>query len=498
MTLISRVLGFIRDMMIARIFGVDIATDAFFVAFKLPNFLRRLFAEGAFAHAFVPILTDYRQRHDDLGLKTFIDKAAGGLALLFMLAALLGIAAAPLLVWLLAPGFAGQGAQHDLATAMLRIMCPYLVFIALVAFAGSVLNVYRRFAIPAITPAILNITMIVAATQLAPLLAEPIIALAWGVLLAGVLQLLLQVPALLRLRLMPRLRVDVHDASVKRARKLLLPTLFSASITQINLLLDTMIASFLAVGSVSWLYYSERLVEFPIGILGFALATVSLPNLAKHHAADDAAAFSAALTWGLRLGLLTGLPAMVGLVALAEPILSTLFQDQAFTADDVRQAGRSLKAYALGLPAYILLKVLTPGFTARQDVATPLRYGIYAMLVSVALNVLAWPFAHAGLALATSLGALFNIALLLRKLACDGVLQADGWPLFVVRVMLACIAMYASLYVAVDIDAWPDWDSGTRIINLLKGILLAAAVYGAALALTGFRLRQPSLGARPD
>ena len=493
MTLISRLLGFVRDMLIARIFGVDMATDAFFVAFKLPNFLRRLFSEGAFAQALVPMLTDYQHQQDSLGLKSFIDKSAGALALLLVFITLLGIMAAPILIAVLAPGFVGQVAQQQLATELLRIMLPYLAFIALVAFAGSLLNAHRHFAIPAITPALLNIIMIVAATQLAPFLKEPITALAWGVLIAGVLQLCLQIPILVRLRLLPKPRIDMADAQVKRLGRLLLPSLFSASITQINLLLDTLVASFLAVGSVSWLYYSERLVEFPIGILGLALTTVILPHLATQHSADEQEAFSASLAWGLRIALLTGVPATVGLSVLAEPILITLFYGDAFTVEDVSQAAFSLKAYALGLPAYILLKVLVPGFSARQDVNTPLRYGLYAMLVSLLLNSLAWPFAHAGLALATSLGALFNVLLLLTKLVRDGLLPRPGWSLFMLRVVLASGVMYAVLWHGMEPTAWFNWATSTRVFYLLLWVVVGMLVYGGVLAVSGLRLaRNPA------
>jgi len=490
MTLISRILGFVRDMLIARIFGVDLATDAFFVAFKIPNFLRRLFAEGAFAHAFVPVLAGYQEQGGKVALKQFVDKTAGTLAFILMLMMLVGIAAAPLLIRLLAPGFVWQGTQHELAVLMLQITFPYLVFIALVAFAGSILNAHGQYVVPAVTPAFLNICMIIAAIQLAPLMTQPVTALAWGVFAAGIVQMLFQIPALMRLGLMPRLRLDFHDSGVKRVINQMLPAIFSVSVMQINLLLDTLIASFLAVGSVSWLYYSDRLVEFPLGILGLALGTVILPHLAKYHAAEDPVSFSNSLDWGLRLVLLAGLPATIGLMVLAEPVLSTLFQYNEFSVDDVHFAAQSLRAYAIGLPACILIKVLVPGFTARQDMKTPVRYGMYAMLVSLALNVLAVPLAHAGLALATSLGAVFNALLLLKKLAKDRVFKpANGWKLFFMRVMLASLAMLASLYYLVDAQWWMLWSSGERVINLLKWIMIGVAVYAGVLVLTGLRLR---------
>jgi len=366
-----------------------------------------------------------------------------------------------------------------------------LFFIALVAFAGGILNAHGQFAIPALTPVFLNICMIAAAIWLAPLMDEPVTALAWGVFAAGIVQLLFQLPALMRLGLMPRLRLGFDDAGVKRIISLMLPAIFSVSVTQINLLLDTLIASFLTVGSVSWLYYSDRLVEFPLGILGLALGTVILPNLAKSHAAEDTAAFSNALDWGLRLVVLVGLPATIGLVLLAEPMLSTLFQYNEFGVSDVHFAGQSLKAYSLGLLGFILIKVLVPGFTSRGDMKTPVRYGVYAMIVSLGLNlVLVFPLAHAGLALATSLGAFFNAVLLLIKLHKDKVYHpADGWWLFFVRVSLAGGVMAAGLYYFVDAAWWNDWSSTVRVINLVKWIGLGLVIYTAILLLTGLRLK---------
>ncbi|MDD5272418.1 MAG: murein biosynthesis integral membrane protein MurJ [Methylovulum sp.] len=494
LTLMSRLLGFVRDMLIARLFGVDLATDAFFVAFKIPNFLRRLFTEGAFAHAFIPVLADYQAQNDPAAVRQFIGKAAGMWAFMLLVLTLIGVVAAPLLILVLAPGFDWQGPQHELAVLMLQITFPYLLFIALVAFAGGILNAYHQFVIPALTPALLNVSMIAAAIWLAPYLDEPVMALAWGVLIAGIAQLALQIPALLRLGLLPRLRLDFQDTGVKRLFKRIVPAIFSVSVTQINLLLDTLIASFLTVGSVSWLYYSDRLVEFPQGLLGLALGTVILPQLAKHHAQADPQAFSNALDWGLRLVLLTGIPATIGLILLSEPMLVTMFQYEEFTHADVLLAGQSLKAYALGLLGFLMIKVLVPGFTARQDLTTPLRYGGYAMAVSLAGNVLAIPLAHAGLALATSLGAIINALLLLYKLRQERVYQAAaGWWPFLVRIGLASAAMAASLYYGVDADDWQQWRTAARIVNLLKFILLGMGVYGAVLLMTGLRLRHLSV-----
>ncbi|MGR8980388.1 MAG: murein biosynthesis integral membrane protein MurJ [Gammaproteobacteria bacterium] len=489
LTLVSRLLGFIRDMLIARIFGVDLATDAFFVAFKIPNFLRRLFAEGAFAHAFVPALSVYKEQGENASLKSFVDKTAGSLVLILMSITLVGVIAAPVLILLLAPGFIREGAQYELAVRLLEITFPYLLFISLAGFAGAILNACGKFVVPALTPVFLNLVMIAAAIWLAPLMREPVEALAWGVFAAGIVQLLFQVPPLLRLGLLPAFKWDFKDPVVTKIMRLMFPALFSASVTQINLLLDTLIASFLTIGSVSWLYYSDRLVEFPLGIFGVAVATVILPHLAKHHAAAEAEAFSSALDWGLRLVLIIGLPATAGLILLAEPLLSTLFQYNEFRVSDVHFAGLSLRAYSIGLLGYILTKVLVPGFTSRQDVKTPLRYGIYSMLVSLVLNaVFVFPLAHAGLALATSLGALFNAALLLRKLLRDGVYQPEkDWRLFLFRVIFAAIVMSVVLYAGADPARWHIWGAGDRILHLFQWISIGLVVYVSALLLTGYR-----------
>lgn len=491
MTLISRVMGFMRDMLIANIFGVSPATDAFFVAFKIPNFLRRLFAEGAFAHAFIPVLMDYKQNTGQQALKLFVDRIAGTLTGLLVLLTLAGVVASPVLIVFFAPGFLWQGDQYALAVNLLQITFPYLLFISLTAFAGSVLNVHSRFAVPAITPVFLNICMIAAALWLAPLFAEPIIALAWGVFAAGVWQALFQIPALLKLGLLPRLRWGWHDTGVRRVLKLMLPAIFGVSVVQVNLLFGTLVASFLASGSVSWLYYSDRLVEFPLGILGVAVSSVILPNLSKNHAIQDLAAFSKSLDWGLKLVFLIGLPATLGLVWLAQPLLATLFQYNEFGADDVAMASKSLMAFALGLLAFIVIKVLVPGFTSRLDAKTPVRFGMYSIIANVILNlVLAWPLAHAGVALATSLSAYLNAGLLLFTLLKQKVYQpGKGWGVFIIRVAVACLLMVVCLQYAADGDSWLAWDASQRSRHLAVEVMMAMVVYTLGLVLAGMRLR---------
>lgn len=491
MTFVSRILGFIREMLIARLFGADAATDAFFAVFNIPNFLRRLFAEGAFAQAFVPILSDYKQQGGHAALRSFIDRAGGTLALALTIITIAGMLLAPQLILLFAPGFIGRGEQYDLAVQMLQITLPYLFFIGAVAFAGGILNAYGKFAVPALTPALLNLCMIAAALWLAPLLPEPVTALAWSIIAAGVVQLLFQLPPLLRLGLVPRLRFGINDPGVKRIMGLLLPAILGVSVTQINLMLDTMIASFLKTGSVSWLYYSDRLVEFPMGVFGIALATVMLPKLAKEYAADDAEAFSRSLDWGLRLTLLIGLPATLGLVLMARPLTSTLYQYGAFSASDVAMAARSLTAYALGLLGFMLVKVLAPGFAARQDTRTPMRFGIYALGAHLALSiVLVFPLAHAGLALATSLAAFLNAGLLLALLLKKGIYKPSGaWRLFGLRVLSASAAMAAVLIYGVDAGQWALWGAKQRALQLGLWIGIAMLVYMLALLLSGIKVR---------
>lgn len=493
--MISRLMGFARDMLLANMFGVNAATDAFFVAFRIPNFLRRLFMEGAFAQAFVPVMADYNAKGSREALRLFIDRAAGTLAVILFLVTLIGVIASPLIISVFAPGFLWEGDQYDLAVKMLRITLPYLFFVTLVAFAGSILNAAGKFAIPALTPVLLNICMIASAIWLAPQMSNPITALAWGVFGAGVVQLLFQIPALFRLGLLPKPRWGYQDPAVRRMLQHMLPAIFGVSVVQVNLLIGTLIASFLTAGSVSWLYYSDRLVEFPLGLLGVALATVILPRLSENHAAEDTLAFSKALDWGLKLVILIGLPATLGLTLLAEPLLSTLFQYNEFGDDDVRMAGKSLMAYALGLLAFMLIKVMVPGFTSRQDTQTPMRFGLHAIVANIVLSLaLAFPLAHAGIALATTLSAYLNALLLLANLLKTKIYRPCGyWPLYLLRVAAANAVMSACLYYFVDGNAWGEWSASQRGLHLAATISLAIVVYGLSLLLFGIRPRHIGL-----
>jgi putative peptidoglycan lipid II flippase len=474
------------------VFGANAFTDAFFVAFKIPNFLRRLFAEGAFATAFVPVLSEYRAQRDFSELKGFVDHIAGTLGVVLLLVSLIGVVAAPILVSVFAFGWVLDGETFKLALAadMLRLTFPYLFFISLTAFAGGILNAHDRFAVPAFTPVLLNLCLIGAALWLAPQMEQPITALAWGVLLAGVTQFTFQLPFLAREKLLPRPRPNFRDPGVRRVLVLMVPALFAVSVTQINLLLDTMLASFLQTGSISWLYYSDRLMEFPLGILGVALATVILPRLSRRQSEAEPQAFSQTLDWGLRMTLVFGVPAAVGLLLLAGPMLATLFQSDVFDQQDVAMSTRSLMAYALGLQAFILIKVLAPGFYARQDTKTPVRIGVIAMAVNMVLNlILIFPLQHAGLALATSLSAYLNAYLLMRGLRRNDVYQPDaGWGRLGLQVALATVAM--GLLLVLLVPALPAWLDAPRIerIGWLAGAIFAGAgAYAVSLWAMGLR-----------
>ncbi len=486
MTLISRLMGFVRDMVIAISFGATGMTDAFFVAFRIPNLLRRMFAEGAFAQAFVPVFTEYRNRRSPAELRDLADHVSGALLLVLSLITLFGILAAPLLIWLFAPGFGDTPDQQALATWMLRITFPYALFISLTALAGGILNSFERFAVPAFTPVFLNLCMIAAALWLAPRMAEPVTALAWGVFAAGVVQLAFQLPALYRIGLMPRPRLRWAHAGVKRITRLMLPALFGSSVAQLNMLLNTIIASFLVTGSISWLYFSDRFVELPLALFGIALSTVILPKLSKEHATATPDAFSATLDWGLRLGLLIALPATLGLMLLAGPIIATLLQYQSFTAFETRMVAIALAVYAMGLPGFVLVKVLAPGFFSRQDTTTPVRIGLVAMAANMlfyAVIAVPWilfhgPAPHAALAFCTAAASFVNAGLLWRRLRHDKVYRPrPGWVTLAWRVSTALIAMGLLLtWLTPPLAAWEHWSM------LHRGLVLAGLIGGAACA----------------
>lgn len=492
MTLVSRILGFARDMVVARLFGASMGADAFFVAFKIPNLMRRLFAEGSFSQAFVPVLSEYKTQRSHDEVKRLTDDVAGTLGAILLLITVIGVVAAPLLIYVFAPGFTDEGDKHDLAAAMLRLTFPYVLFISLTALAGSILNTYGRFGVPAFTPVLLNLCLIACALWLAPLLEEPVMALAWGVFIAGIVQLLFQLPFLRMLRLLPRPRWGVASEGVRRIMKLMAPALFGSSVVQLNLLINTIIASFLVTGSVSWLYYSDRLVEFPLGMLGVALATVILPHLSQQHASASPREFSRTLDWALRWVMIVGTPATVGLFMLAGPLLTTLFQYGAFSTHDAEMATRSLMAYAIGLQGFILVKVLAPGFFARQDVGTPVRIGVVTVVANLIFNlILVWPLAHVGLALATTLSAFVNAGLLYVLLRRQGIYTPEaGWRRLMLQILAANAVMAALLWWgASDMAEWYGWSGGERVKELLLWVGAGMAAYLLTLLLTGVKLR---------
>lgn len=492
MTFLSRILGFVRDVIIARIFGASLVADVFFVAFKIPNFLRRLFAEGAFSLAFVPVFSEYKAQREEADIKRLADGVAASLGLILLAVTVIGVIAAPILVTIFAPGFIGDEGKFELAVDMLRITFPYIFFISLTAFAGGILNSYGRFAIPAFTPVLLNLSLIFAAIVLAPYFEQPIMALAWGVFIAGAAQLVFQLPFLAQIKMLPRPRRGADVEGVSRIKKLMLPAIFGSSVAQVNLLIDTLIASFLVTGSISWLYYSDRLVEFPLGVFGVALATVILPKLSQQHTLASAQQFSHTLDWALRWVVVIAVPSTLGLMLMAQPMLVTLFQYGAFDGHDVTMAGRSLLAYSLGLAGFIMVKILAAGFYSRHDMKTPVKVAVIAMVVNMVMNViLVFPLAHAGLALATSLSAWLNAGWLLILLRRNGIYQpGSGWTLLLLRTFLATLTMALVLYFLVPAGSeWMHKLWYERGISLLLWLLLGAATYLVSLLALGVRWR---------
>jgi|TARA_B110001450_G_scaffold153326_1_gene143053 putative peptidoglycan lipid II flippase len=503
-TMLSRVMGLARDVVFARVIGAEAFADVFFVAFKIPNFFRRLFAEGAFAQAFVPILGEYRQQGSQAAVRSLISRVSGTLGLTLLLFTLVIVLAAPAMAAIFAPKWFFNDPLKFTATAeMLRITFPYLMFISMTGVAGGILNSYDRFAVPAFTPILLNISLIAAALIAAPMFEQPAFALAWGVLIAGILQFIFQIPFLLRIHMLPAPKVDWHHPGVRKILKLMGPAIFGVSVSQINLLLDTMLATFLPTGSVSWLYYSDRLSELPLGVFGVAIATVILPNLSRHHAASSTQQYSETLDWALKMILLIAVPASAALVLLAEPILVTLFYyGDVMTLRDMSMATLSLRAYALGLIAFMLIKVLAPGFFARQDMRTPVRIGIIAMVTNMVLNILFvvplhfyWQIGHLGLAAATSVAAFLNAILLYVYLKRSGVYVASGhWVGFFCRlsaavgVMLVVLVVVSGPLDALNSEVWqnmPWWQRSRGILGL------CAAGFGAyvlMLLITGFKM----------
>lgn len=495
-TLLSRITGLVRDMLISRLFGASAETDAFNVAFRLPNLLRRLFGEGAFQQAFVPMLADVRARGGTEGSLVFAGRMSTALFWVLLVVSALGVVAAPVLVWLIASGLARNPSAFELATLMTRWMFPYILFMSLVALAAGILNTFRRFAVPAFTPVLLNLSFIGCALWLAPRLQQPIMALAFAVLIGGVLQLALQCLALRRAGLWPRFgaaRAAFADPDVRRVAALMVPAIFSVSVAQLSIVINTNIASHLTTGSVTWLAFADRLMEFPTALLGVALGTVLLPNLSTAFAQQRLDDYGRLMDWGLRLIFLLALPAAIGLGLLAEGIVAVLFQGREFTSADVHQTALAVVGYAVGLIGLIAVKILAPGFYAQKDIRTPVKIAIAVLVATQLANLVLVPWlAHAGLALSVSLGACANALALYIGLRRRGVYTPrPGWVRFALRLTLALAVFAGALWFAQRGIDWtalqpaPWWRAGL-LAALVTG---AAAVYFAALAALGFRPR---------
>ena len=493
LTMVSRVLGFIRDAIIARAFGAGMATDAFFVAFKLPNLLRRIFAEGAFAQAFVPILAEYKQTRSPEATQAFVQHVAGMLTFALTIVTAIGILAAPWVIYVSAPGFADQADKFALSADLLRVTFPYILLISLSSFVGSVLNTYHKFSIPAFTPTFLNISFIVFSLWLAPYFDPPVMALAWAVFVGGLLQLMFQLPWLFKLGFLKMPKLNFRDAAVNRVMKQMAPAILGVSVAQISLVINTIFASFLQSGSVSWMYYADRLMELPTGVLGVALGTILLPTLSKHVANENTAEFSNLLDWGLRLCMLLTLPAAVALAVLSFPLITTLFMYREFTLLDAQMTQGALVAYSFGLIGLIMIKVLAPGFYARQDIRTPVKIAIFTLVVTQLMNLaFIGPLKHVGLALAIGLGACLNAGLLYILLRKKGLYQpGKGWTAFLLKLTTALLIMGGGLWLAQDYLQlqWVEVRGWQRVLQLSGLIVLGISLYFGALAALGFRPR---------
>lgn len=493
MTMLSRVLGFIRDAVVARIFGAGVAMDAFVVAFRLPNLLRRVFAEGAFSQAFVPILADYKQNQSPENTQKFVQYVAGMLSFALCVVTAIGVLAAPIVIWLTASGFSQNGTRFELAVSLLRVVFPYILLISLSSFVGSILNTYSKFSIPAFTPVLLNVSLIVFAVFFIPYFDPPIMALGWAVLVGGLLQLGFQLPWLFKLGFLKMPKLSFRDAAVNRVMKQMIPSIIGSSVAQVSLVINTIFASFLVSGSVSWLYYADRLMELPSGVIGAALGTILLPSLSKYAAAQNQAEFSALLDWGLRLCVLLILPAALGLAILGFPLVATLFMYQQFALHDAQMTQQALMAYSIGLPAMIAVKIFAPGFYAQQNVKTPMRIAIISLVCTQLFNLLlVWHFKHAGLALAIGLGACVNAALLFMMLRVRQIyIPRAGWKRYLRQILSALIAMAVvllAIQAAFPID-WGALSEGVRAMILAGLIVLAMLVYFGILFALGVRPR---------
>lgn len=497
MTILSRILGLARDMVFTRLFGADWMMDAFIIANRIPNMLRRFFAEGAFAQAFVPVLNEVRVEGGDAAVRRLTANVAGTLGAIVFVVTVVGILAAPVLVAGFAPGFLNDDKTFSLTTVMLRFTFPYLLFISLTSLAASVLNTYGRFAVPAFTPVLLNVVLIAAALYLSPMFDRPTLALAIAVFVGGLVQLMFQLPAVWRLKLLSRPRWGWHDSSVRKIMLLMIPAIIGSSVVQINLVIDNVLASFLGEGRPTWLYYSDRLMEFPLGVFGIALATVILPSLSRSFTGKNAQEFGATLDWALRLVMLIALPATIGLALLAGPLVTTLFYGGVFSETDVMMTRASLWAFSGGLLAFISIKILAPGYFSRQDTRTPVKYGMVALVVNLFLNLLfVWGLmrldimaTHAGLAAATTCAAFVNAALLFAGLRRQGLIQGQsGWGVLLLRALIANAVLVAFLWqFSPSLQWWLSADVWLRVRQLAMLVVGGAGVYVALLLICGLR-----------
>lgn len=497
LTLLSRISGLVRDLLVARYFGASGATDAFFLAFSLPNLLRRLFAEGAFSQAFVPILGEYKNTRGEEQTRILVDDVATLLFWILMLVTAIGVIAAPLIIYIVAPGFADEPERFSLAVQMLRIMWPYILLISLVAFASGILNTYSRFSIPAFTPVLLNLSFILAMLGFAHFFHPPIYVLAWAVLAGGVAQLLLQWAALKRIGKLPRIRWNLRsawaDEGVKRILRQMAPAVLGVSVAQISLVINRIFQSFLETGSISWLFYADRLMEFPTGMLGVALGTILIPFLTKAHVEQDHSSYNQLLDWGLRLTFLLALPASVALAVLSLPLIATLFHHGQFSARDALMSAQALTAYALGLLGLISVKVLAPAFYAKQDIKTPVKIAVLVLMLTQLMNLafIGW-IKHAGLALSISLAACINAALLYAGLRKRGIyLPAPGWAWFLLKLLVALTVFGAALYWAQSLVPWLQLAAQPLQRAFFLGLIVVggALLYFTLLFMLGFRLK---------
>ncbi|WP_312387219.1 murein biosynthesis integral membrane protein MurJ [Atlantibacter hermannii] len=492
MTMFSRVLGFARDAIVARVFGAGMATDAFFVAFKLPNLLRRIFAEGAFSQAFVPILAEYKSKQGEEATRLFVSYVSGLLTLALALVTVAGIVGAHWVILVTAPGFVDTADKFALTEQLLRITFPYILLISLASLAGAILNTWNRFSVPAFAPTLLNISMIGFALFAVPYFHPPVLALAWAVTVGGVLQLLYQLPHLKKIGMLVLPRINFRDAGAMRVMKQMGPAIVGVSVSQISLIINTIFASFLVSGSVSWMYYADRLMEFPSGVLGVALGTILLPSLSRSFASGNHQEYNRLMDWGLRLCFLLALPSAVALGILAEPLIAALFQYGKFNAFDAVMTQRALVAYSVGLTGLIVVKVLAPGFYSRQDIKTPVKIAIVTLIMTQVMNLaFIGPLKHAGLSLSIGLAACLNASLLYWQLRKQKIFQPEpGWARFLIRLVIAVLVMAGALIGMMMV--MPAWDIGSmpyRILRLVAVVCVGVVAYFATLAVLGFRVK---------